>query len=245
MTACDRVDAKAFVSMQRCALRLRHSLSSALPYNTTTNSRLLTTMTTQQSKSDLRKRIKTKLKTLTEDEIKTQSEKAQSLIISLPQYQSAQRLSIYLSMPSSEIQTSSLVSHALQNNKKVFVPYIHHPPTSPRKVIDLLRLSSLADYSSLSRDSWGIPTLAKEGVEGRENAMGGFGLGTGEMLEVKEEGEHEDVGRKGEDGTLDVVVMPGVAFDEGMNRLGHGGGFYDGFLSRYCSDGTGKPFLGE
>ena len=197
--------------------------------------------TIKDAKSDLRKQMKGKLSALDENKISQQSQKAQNLILSLPQYAQAKRLSIYLSMPKSEAQTDLLVQHALKNGKKVFVPYIHKPSGSKRKVIDMLRLHSLDEFEQgLTSDKWGIPSLPSDSVESRENAMGGKSVSNGEEPVETYDGEG-----RGDEGTLDLVVVPGVAFDEGMNRLGHGAGFYDAYFTRFCSDGTRTPFLGR
>jgi len=66
----------------------------------------------------------------------------------------------------------------------------------------------------LKRNSWGIPTIGADTMEEREHIIS-----------------------KGSQ-PLDVVLMPGVAFDIDpesgfVRRLGHGKGFYDYFLHRY------------
>lgn len=140
-------------------------------------------------------------------------------------------------MPSREIDTSVVVEHALSSGKQLFVPHIHRqnpahpvPPSSPAapaasapsapSVMDMLSLSSIEDYRGLRRDSWGIPTIPHESIAARRNAL--------EDVEVGSEQEGE-----GQGGPLDLIIMPGVAFDETFKRLGHGKGYYDYFLMRY------------
>ena len=197
--------------------------------------RNMATSTPQEAKKALRQSIKTKLSALDSETITRQSAVAQNIILTLPQYNNATRISIYLSMPKAEAETDILVQHALRTGKEVFVPYIYRPQSGPgeakqRSIIEMLQLRSLAEYEGLGRDSWGIPSLPAEGIESRENAAGGEGL-----YSAVESGAG-----------LDLIVVPGVAFDHGMNRLGHGAGFYDEFLTRFCKDGRRKkPFLGE
>ena len=185
----------------------------------------------QTAKKALRKEIKTRLSSLDEATIASQSKEAQNVLLNLSEYKKAKSLSIYLSMPASEAQTDLLVKDALSSGKKVFVPFLYSPSQEPtdggkkRKVMDMLRLNSLQEYENLARDAWGIPSLSAESVKDRENAMGGKGLtrvGDGTT------GSEDDLGG------LDLVVVPAVAFDAQMNRLGHGAGFYDAFLALLC-----------
>ena len=148
------------------------------------------------------------------------------ILFSLPEYQAAQRISVYLSMPSGEVSTVPIVEHALSHGKKVFVPYIHHiatpKPGGPRKAMDMLSLLDWADYEGLERDKWGIPTPRDDSVVRRERCLGDAGNLAGRRRRAEES-----------DWGLDLVVMPGMGFDRGLRRLGHGKGFYDYFLQRY------------
>jgi 5-formyltetrahydrofolate cyclo-ligase len=142
-------------------------------------------------------------------------------LVSFKPYQDAKRIGIYLSMPSSEIQTDAIVRHALDSGKQVFVPYLHKavspPPDTPKSVMEMVDVCSISDYDSLTRDSWGIPTIAAETVNEREHIL--------------KKPTNDSNG-------LDMILMPGVAFDVDpktgfVRRLGHGKGFYDYFLHRY------------
>ncbi len=65
-------------------------------------------------------------------------------------------------------------------------------------------------------------------------------------LEVRRHGISEP--RRGDvipSNELDVVVVPGLAFDSAGRRLGRGGGFYDRYLARACDvDETGSVTRG-
>ncbi len=161
----------------------------------------------------------------------------------MPEYQRAKTLSVYLSMPGKEIATASIVHDAFAQNKAVFVPFIHklqqESKGQPTSVMEMVELKSVEDFQSLEQDNWGIPTPSKDSIPTRRNCFGGMGTspeGTG-LIDTETTG-------------LDMVIMPGVAFDHKLGRLGHGKGFYDFFLARCENFGklnnrAAMPFLGK
>nr|POE88008.1 putative 5-formyltetrahydrofolate cyclo-ligase [Quercus suber] len=191
------------------------------------------------AKKALRKEIKSSLAELSEDEVARQSLTAQDTILALPQYKEASRISVYLSMPAGEARTDRIVINALDVGKRVFVPFIcstltlASPESQPKKmkIMNMLELHSVAEFRGLERDPWGIPYLPQENIAQRENAAGGRGLSPSTVSQ-------ENVGG------LELVVVPGVAFDHEMNRIGHGAGFYDTFLTQFINEGKRpRPFL--
>ena len=148
-------------------------------------------------------------------------------------------------MPAAEVSTALVVQDALRHGKKVFVPYISKIPTPVREerknIMDMVSLLDWQDYEGLERDGWGIPTPGDDSIWRRERCLADAG-----GLEGEQGGGDEG------DWGVDLVVMPGMVFDRGLRRLGHGKGFYDSFLQRYQqrltvgANGTRKmPFLGE
>ncbi|GAD95897.1 5-formyltetrahydrofolate cyclo-ligase [Paecilomyces variotii No. 5] len=145
-------------------------------------------------------------------------------------------------MPSGEISTTNIVQNALKSGKEVFIPYIHTVENSPAQpkssVMEMLALESMEEFESLKPDKWGIPSLEAASISVRQNCLGGYGVASA---------WHPHTERKSSG--LDLIVMPGMAFDQSLRRLGHGKGYYDRFLARY-SKGDGskestpqKPFL--
>ena len=136
-------------------------------------------------------------------------------------------------MPGKELQTSALVEHALSHNKQVFVPFIYRSADGKGSNMEMLQLESKNDLNSLQPDKWGIPSLDPATISSRLNCFCGHGLSNESEISAP----------------LDMVFMPGVAFDTSLARLGHGKGYYDRFLQQYQAivrDGSDKkmPTLG-
>ena len=125
------------------------------------------------------------------------------------------------------------------------MPYIHSIETTTTQqkisVMDMLALDSMEEFMSLERDKWGIPSLTKVQAVNKQNCFGGTGIS-----------EPLPKGNTAGPFGLDLIVMPGMAFDPNFRRLGHGKGYYDSFLTRYLRWETemgvekrNMPLLGE
>ncbi|KAE8354093.1 5-formyltetrahydrofolate cyclo-ligase [Aspergillus coremiiformis] len=187
----------------------------------------------QAAKKDLRRQMRDVLQKIPADSIFNQSRVAMARLFSLTEYQNAKRIGVYLSMASGELSTTAIVQDALMSGKEVFIPYIHNVELSSTRqktsIMDMLALESMEEFNSLTPDKWGIPSLAKPQVGNKANCLGGTGVSPS-MSDKPTEGEYG----------LDLIVMPGMAFDPECRRLGHGKGYYDHFLTRYSKAVEGK-----
>ncbi|RDA87394.1 hypothetical protein CP532_7034, partial [Ophiocordyceps camponoti-leonardi (nom. inval.)] len=172
------------------------------------------------AKQQLRALMKQRLSAVSQESLASQSRNILDALQNFPPYRDAARISLFLSMPGAEVQTDAIVRHALGCGKRVFVPYLHKPSPdvsdAPARVMDMVDLADLDDYEGLKPDRWGIPSVDPTTVSRRRHAL----AGSPDARSV-----------------LDLMLLPGVAFDFDdsgrVRRLGHGRGFYDFFLSRY------------
>ncbi|KAI9569870.1 hypothetical protein HD554DRAFT_456716 [Boletus coccyginus] len=165
----------------------------------------------QSAKKALRRSVAKTLRDLTQSDLQSQSEAIIAKVIALPAFKRAKTISCYLSMPTAEVQTMALISNILadSNGKKLFVPSL----TSKEGQMDFVRLYDNEDLRTLPAGLWGIPEPTAEWQSEKRQSVSDASCEN-----------------------LDLIIMPGVAFDSSLSRLGHGKGYYDGFISFYVGD---------
>ncbi|KAL7747214.1 hypothetical protein RI367_007425 [Sorochytrium milnesiophthora] len=157
----------------------------------------------QSSKASLRKAMRGALKQLPLDTVASESREIHQRLFALPQFRDARSVSVFLSMER-EVQTRPILEQCFLQGKSVFIPVIIKANGADN--MDMVRLHSLADFEALPKNAWGIPEPMGEDLAQREVAF------------VRT--------------PLDLIVMPGLAFDAHRNRLGYGKGYYDKYLTR-------------
>ncbi|KZV99455.1 5-formyltetrahydrofolate cyclo-ligase [Exidia glandulosa HHB12029] len=188
-------------------------------------------------KRALRRSMDKILRAIPDESLNVQSERITGHLLSSALIQRSQNIALFLSMPTAEPRTDALARALLERGKTLFVPRIvpadevtstsaqatataddplTHPSSSsdpsralspdpaPANNMQMLRVRDVADLESISPSGkWG---LREPDPHGREAAP---------------------------PGTLDLIIVPGVAFDGSKRpkRLGHGKGYYDIYIS--------------
>ncbi|CAD6571094.1 MAG: hypothetical protein CYPHOPRED_004300 [Cyphobasidiales sp. Tagirdzhanova-0007] len=118
------------------------------------------------AKHILRHRVRASLVAIDDASLAAQSAAVTARVLAHPSYIAADRLSIYISMPTSELRTDDIVRHALSSHKKLFIPCTTRGSNSTMR---MLRLKSTEDFQHLIPDRWKIRGFPKDGLEDGEN----------------------------------------------------------------------------
>lgn len=166
--------------------------------------------TVRAAKQALRKELKIRLQRLTDQDRVRQSSTVTDKLIQHPRFRSSQRVAVFLSMRD-EVQTDLILQHVFSTGKACFIPRYHRDSSH----MDMLRLHSVEDVTSLPVTSWNIRQPAHDDTR-REEALASGGL--------------------------DLILMPGLGFDKAGHRLGRGKGYYDSYLQRCAAHPAGRPY---
>lgn len=102
-----------------------------------------------ERKAALRKAVRARCNSLTEEELRTHSEAAQNLILSEPAWAAAPSVALYYAVRQ-ELRTQKLLNKAWETGKRVFLPY-----TRPDKS-GIIRLLFCPSAKALARGAFGI-----------------------------------------------------------------------------------------
>ncbi|OWZ56739.1 5-formyltetrahydrofolate cyclo-ligase [Cryptococcus neoformans var. grubii Br795] len=179
-------------------------------------------------KATLRKTMLRTLKGMSDSEIDKQSRDVFRILLDQNFFKKANSVGCYLSMAQGELRTNLIVDHLLKRGTSLYTPYIPAPPSrthnpstpslsgpSSEQDMRMLRLYSTQDLENCPLDRWGI---VDPGVERRDMDKS-----------LREDAMNPKAP------AMDLILIPGVAFDEECNRLGRGKAYYDRFLQSYTS----------
>ncbi|GFR46126.1 hypothetical protein Agub_g7639 [Astrephomene gubernaculifera] len=173
----------------------------------------------REQKQLARKQVKLALRELTPSQMMDESARIGSRILELKPYLQAKTLGIYLHCAKlREVDTTAILEDALQQGKRIYVPVVEDKQSNMK----LLHLDDMGCLQCVP--PFGILEPAASYTDGtpREDLMNS-------------------------DMHLEVLLMPGLGFDQAGRRLGRGGGYYDKMVSglrrRALEAGREAPLL--
>lgn len=174
---------------------------------------------------EIRKEILSQLRSQEESERITKSRSIEEKLFSLPEFVQARCVMFFVSFDG-EVDTAAMIRHAQQMGKKVAVPVIRARSSAigeslPRKTTTKENCCA----TQCLKEEQLIASLLKN--SDNELSPGPYGV-----LQPRE----DDILELSLD-DIDLVIVPGVAFDKEGNRLGRGKGYYDRFLKDLTTKG--------
>lgn len=194
---------------------------SRISSSSSSDTRSDNTATIRSQKQALRQHMRSTLLQVPPSTLHEQSLLVWNRVCDLPVYQRAATVGLFLSMPSCEIQTDEMLRRAVQQDdndnddncggKTVYVPRVGR--NFERADMELIQCPRIVDFhKQWPTNKWNIPEPPA-------------------VPDGSEDGEEWVVAKPGD---LDVILVPGLAFDARGGRLGQGKGYYDRFLAKMC-----------
>ena len=172
------------------------------------------------NKADIRRHYLNRRRALTHREVDAQSRTAAQRLCAHSTYLEARCIHVYVTGKDNELDVRILLENALSAGKEVVVPVLgsHTLIPHPRVEIGLraMACARIEHTGELNSTHWNIPQPAPH---------------TARWL--------DDWQR------IDLVVVPGIAFDQRGQRIGYGAGYYDHLLSRLRARRVGLCFEGQ
>ncbi|KAJ0038094.1 hypothetical protein Pint_23109 [Pistacia integerrima] len=166
-----------------------------------------------QQKRFLRLKIRKDLKNMDPIQRSQEDNAIQNIVMESPWFKASKSLCAYISCAAlREVDTSRIVSEILsspstegntQLRKKLYVPRVEDKNSNMK----MLKISSVNDLIENSMNILEPPLVDSDGNQCED------------VMQARE--------------PVDLVILPGLAFDKSGGRLGRGGGYYDVFLKKY------------
>lgn len=173
--------------------------------------------TVNYAKIAIRKKIRSQISALCEsnpNQVQAESQWVADSVRKLPQYQSAHSLACFVSMKGKEIDTDPLLRYCFEDKKRVYLPRVTNEEDSDMIMLRTFDFDEIRDVDRFTKSKWGIWEPNREYLDSTKGR-----------------------GQKREDAMdtldLDLMIVPGLGFNEKRSRLGQGCGFYDRYFMKY------------
>ena len=174
------------------------------------------------TKEEIRKEIKTRIKALTPQELKSQSAELCKIILESKDYTRCTTLLAYMPLPD-EADITAVIQDALRKGKKVFLPHVF-PGTNK------MEFYSYDSRTATQKGHFGI--TEPEPAEDKSFTKFLNQLSIQQYSPAANSSNYVDIEAHDQQEEHILLLVPGRAFTKDGRRLGRGKGFYDIYFSQ-------------